>query len=172
MEREFNFFQQTTRTRFDFIVTVSPKIEDAVRLILTPNAGNDTGESEFLSTYPSSSATLASTGTPIATYTVNSSDLDRMAAFLLRGERRKAVRYALDHKLWAQALVISSCVDTNCWQEVVNAFLRCELGRGVEGAANGSNGREGLRVAYAMFAGLNARETGKSVFLSILDSLS
>lgn len=93
---------------------------------------------------------------PIATYTVSSSSLDRISAFLLRGERRKAVRYALDQKLWAHAFVISSCVDTDCWKEVVAEFLASELSPSLGEGASPSNGREGLRVAYSMFAGLGA----------------
>ena len=93
---------------------------------------------------------------PFATYSVTPSNLDKITGFLLRGERRKAVKYALDHKLWAHAFVISSCVDTDCWKDVVMEFLRSELTPSAEGSAGGANGREGMRVAYSMFAGLGA----------------
>lgn len=90
---------------------------------------------------------------PIASYNVSAGNLDKISNFLLRGERRKAVQYALDHNLWAHAFIISSCVDTDCWKDVVNEFLRSELSPSLDGVAPVSNGREGLRVAYSMFAG-------------------
>jgi hypothetical protein len=144
----------------------SPKIDEAVRSTLVPNSAavdiSDTNlplASELAAATPVSSM-CSSADAPIATYSVVPSDLDQMSAFLLRGERRKAVKYALDHQMWAHAFIISSCVDTDCWKEVVTEFLRSELSPRVEGSQSSSNGREGLRVAYGMFAGLD-RESSK-----------
>lgn len=100
-----------------------------------------------------------SSDAPLATYMVTPSNLDRISAFLLRGERRKAVKYALDHQMWAHAFVISSCVDTDCWKAVVTEFLRSELSPSLDGGSATSNGREGLRVAYSMFAGLGGESS-------------
>jgi COPII coat assembly protein SEC16 len=105
--------------------------------------------------------------TPISVSALRPSTLDRIQEFLLRGERRKAYHYALDQKLWAHAMVIASSIDKEAWQEVVNEFVRTELGRKSEviqdsafgrGASGSSitNGRESLRVAYSMFSGQGA----------------
>jgi hypothetical protein len=105
---------------------------------------------------------MTGSDSPVATYMVTPSNLDKMSAFLLRGERRKAVKYALDHQMWAHAFVISSCVDTDCWKDVVTEFLRSELSPPLDGGSAASNGREGLRVAYSMFAGLGGADSSTS----------
>ncbi|KAL0071380.1 hypothetical protein AAF712_001237 [Marasmius tenuissimus] len=104
--------------------------------------------------------------------TLRPSSLDKIQEFLLKGEKRKACHYALDQKLFAHAMVIASGIDKETWKEVVNEFLRSELGskdlaskasvnpafahslapNGI-GAPATTNGREGLRVAYSLFSG-------------------
>jgi len=117
--------------------------------------------------YPGFAApTVEINETPLATYTVKGSALDKITDFLIRGERRKAYHYALDEKLWAHAMVIASSVDKDAWKDVVNEFVRAELGRSDQPrAATGlqvanlqpsSGGREALRVAYNFFAGQGA----------------
>ncbi len=92
--------------------------------------------------------------TPIATYVVRPSCLDRLQAYLLVGERRQACYYALDQKMWAHAMMIASSLDKEMWKDVTNEFIRSELGTtaGTE-HARGSNGRESIRVAYSLFSG-------------------
>ncbi|KAF8334307.1 Sec23-binding domain of Sec16-domain-containing protein [Cantharellus anzutake] len=91
---------------------------------------------------------------PIATYTVRSSCLDRLQAYLLVGDRRQACYYALDQKLWAHAMLIASSLDKEIWKEAVNEFIRSELGVAA-GAEHGkaSNGRESMRILYSLFSG-------------------
>lgn len=142
-----------------------PKIDEAVRSILVPHSSHQDITDADLPTasqlaYPANSAkTNSATEAPFVTYPVTTSNLDRIAGFLVRGERRKAVKYALDHKLWAHAFVISSCVDTDCWKDVVMEFLRSELTPKPDAADAGANGREAMRVAYSMFAGLGAESS-------------
>ena len=88
-----------------------------------------------------------------------------MTTFLLRGERREAVQYALEHKMWAHAFIIASCIDTDCWKDVTMEFLRSELTPSQGNQVPGAEGREALRVAYSMFAGLGSES---SAFLSPL----
>jgi COPII coat assembly protein SEC16 len=101
--------------------------------------------------------------TPVAISTLRPSALDKIQEFLLRGERQKAYHFALDEKLWAHAMVIASSIDKEAWKEVVNEFLKTELGViHAPGQLNGTevalkpNGRESLRVAYSMFSGQGA----------------
>lgn len=103
--------------------------------------------------------------TPISVSTLLPSALDKIQEFLVRGERRQAYHYALDERLWAHAMIIASSVDKEAWQEVVNEFLKSELGvhetvqratphlhvKGV--MPQQTNGREWLRVIYSMFSG-------------------
>lgn len=103
--------------------------------------------------------------TVLAASTLRSSCLDRIQEFLLRGERREAYHYALDQKLWAHAMVIASSVDKEAWKEVVNEFLKAELGvkdenihghlysKNKDPSAPLTNGREALRMTYSLFSG-------------------
>lgn len=91
------------------------------------------------------------------TYQVKPSALDKLQGLLLRGERKLAYRHALDEKLWAHAMLISSSMDKESWKEVVGEFIRTELGvDAVRAKSEPSNGRESLRVAYSLFAGHGA----------------
>ena len=83
----------------------------------------------------------------------------------MRGERRQAYRYALDERLWAHAMIIANSVDKEAWKEVVNEFLKAELGvhqtlqhanlhvNGKGAMSQSTNGREWLRVTYSVFSG-------------------
>lgn len=111
-------------------------------------------------------SSLEQTEIPLAVVSLRASALDKIQNFLLRGERRQAYHYALDERLWAHAMVIASSIDKEAWKEVVNEFLRTELGVKEDptrrnnvvpnGPAPLSNGREGLKVAYSLFSGQGA----------------
>lgn len=97
---------------------------------------------------------------PIAEYAVRPSALNMIQEFLYRGEKRKAYHYALDEKLWAHAMVIAGSIDKEAFKEVVNEFVRAELGTKT-GPAQFSgrpqplvmNGYESLRLAYSLYSG-------------------
>lgn len=98
--------------------------------------------------FPSSQTPFAiSNENVIANYEITSNCLDKLQQLLIFGSRREAAIYALDNKLYAHALVISSCVDKELWSQSVKELMRAEL--------NG-DGRESLRVAYSLFAGQGA----------------
>jgi len=77
--------------------------------------------------------------------------MDVLQDLLRNGDRTGAVRYAMSSNLWAHALVISSCVNKELWKEAVNGFVSQELTSG--GGDIQANGREALRVLYALFSG-------------------
>lgn len=103
--------------------------------------------------------------TPISVSTLLPSALDKIQEFLVRGERRQAYHYALDERLWAHAMIIASSVDKEAWKEVVNEFLKTELGvretlrrstphvNGKGVTSQQTKEREWLRVAYSVFSG-------------------
>ena len=105
---------------------------------------------------------------PLATYQVCASSLDRLQSLLLSGKRREACHYALDQKMWAHAMIISSSMDKEVWKDVVNEFIHTELGVQVNNPAapalrsdfvpaspvqGSGNGRESMRVLYSLFSG-------------------
>ncbi|BGP48551.1 hypothetical protein JCM10450v2_004427 [Rhodotorula kratochvilovae] len=133
----------------------SPAVDDAVHALFAPADADESGALPTADQLAAAASQGASgSSAPFVNYGVSASNLDDMTKFLLRGERREAVAYALDNKMWAHAFIIASCVDTDCWKDVTNEFLRSELTP--EGAGPGAEGREALRVAYGMFAGLGA----------------
>ncbi|KAF9564629.1 hypothetical protein CPC08DRAFT_631062 [Agrocybe pediades] len=140
--------------------------DSAVRTALVPRLENLTGlqdghpekNAEHIASYSSSSLDEA----PISVTTLKPSTLDKIEELLLQGDRRQAYQFAMDQKIWAHAMIIASSIDKEAWKEVVNDFLRTELGskedaaRGgplVNGAHQSQNNRESLRVAYSLFSG-------------------
>jgi hypothetical protein len=76
-----------------------------------------------------------------------SGDLDTLQTHLLKGEKREAVTYALNNRLYTHALVIASGTDKALMAEVVKDFLAFEL------SGDLATGREPLKVAYSLLAG-------------------
>ena len=125
-----------------------------------------------------------SSETPIAVSTLRPSALTKIQEFLLRGERRQAYHFALDEKLWAHAMVIASSIDKEAWKEVVNEFLRTELGmkddnrrlpalpKANELSSRAMKGREWLRVAYSLFSGQGPAAGKHCSWLCFLDQNS
>ena len=105
---------------------------------------------------------------PLTVTMLRPSVLDRIQELLLLGDRRQAYQFAMDGKLWAHAMVIASSIDKDSWKEVVNDFIRAELGIkddvGLSPSTTVSGdsvaGRKGnwesLRVAYSLFSGQGA----------------
>ncbi|KAK3822367.1 MAG: Sec23-binding domain of Sec16-domain-containing protein, partial [Linnemannia gamsii] len=112
------------------------KVDEAVRSVLL---------SIPLSVYPAQP-----TQEPVSPLR-SSASLDVLQDILRSGDRAGAVRYAMSANLWAHALVISSCVNKELWKETVNGFVSQELTSG--GGDLQANGREALRVLYALFSG-------------------
>ncbi|KAI9571534.1 Sec23-binding domain of Sec16-domain-containing protein [Boletus coccyginus] len=150
----------------------SPAIDNAVRTALLPRiagtmdaSGHDRPVALATPALTSPMPNAYAKETPISVSTLLPSALDKIQEFLVRGERRQAYHYALDEGLWAHAMVIASSVDKEAWKEVVNEFLKAELGvhetlqrptlhlnsKGV--TSQQTNGREWLRVAYSVFSG-------------------
>ncbi|CAJ0846909.1 12758_t:CDS:10, partial [Entrophospora sp. SA101] len=141
----------------DGVIIGNPKIDETIRKILVPNIFvSENDESHF--TVPASGSFDSSQGlsqTPATTslsYTTSSKSIDELQNLLLKGDRIAAIRLAMDENLWSHALIIASCVNKDTWKDVVNGFIRHEMG-GQMGDAFQSNGRESLRVLYSLFAG-------------------
>lgn len=153
----------------------SATIDEAIRSVLVgPKPDVDTsvtgaslaGYSAAPPFYGGVSNQSSNSDPTVASYQVKSSALDRIEELLLRGDKKQAYRYALDEKLWAHALLISSSIDKESWKEVAHEFIKTELS---QNAADGTlAGREALQVAYGLFAGDGATASKFSVdFLAL-----
>ncbi|KAG2358374.1 Sec23-binding domain of Sec16-domain-containing protein [Suillus spraguei] len=157
------------------VLSGSTHIDTAVIMALLPriatSKGGETLTPGFTSFMPnalgmipgSNSGHPGMSKTPISVSAVLPSALDKIQEFLVRGERRQAYHYALDEKLWAHAMIIASSIDKEAWKDVINEFLKGELGipsqrtafvgHGKEPVPPSSNRREWLCVVYSLFSG-------------------
>lgn len=72
--------------------------------------------------------------------------LEDVRTALLEGEREKAVWLAVDKRLWAHAMLISSTMSKDIWKQLVQEFVRNEV------KPFGEN-TESLAALYEIFAG-------------------
>ncbi|MCJ1299721.1 vesicle coat component, partial [Hypocenomyce scalaris] len=72
--------------------------------------------------------------------------VEEVRTSLLKGEREKAVWLAVDKRLWAHAMLISSTMSKDVWRQVVQEFVRNEV------KPFGDN-TESLAALYEIFAG-------------------
>jgi hypothetical protein len=129
----------------------SAKLDEAIRNILVDTIPSTPGDATGFS-YAGEQQRPGANGTsaPVATYTVTSSDIEEIQRLLVHGERRQAIKVALDRKMWGHAFVLASNLDKDSWEEVVKEFIRTELG-------SAGSGKESVKVAYSLFAGLGAQ---------------
>ena len=120
--------------------------DKSVRAILSPSMAE--GETDGLP--PSSDARLLgisrSAGSSNLSDRSDPQDLEALRRILLEGEREKAVWHALDRRMWAHAMLISSTMDRVVWKQVLQEFIRQEV------KSFGEN-TESLAALYQIFAG-------------------
>lgn len=102
---------------------------------------------------------------PVNTNNTTQEDLDvsdhmlsKIEHFLLNGDRKGAVEFAVQEDLWAHALIISSCVDKELWQRVITNFVDREMNASPEMRQqrrfnNIAGNNQALRVMYSLFSG-------------------
>ncbi|KAB8416364.1 hypothetical protein FH972_024883 [Carpinus fangiana] len=110
-----------------------PSVDLAVRQVLAP-----TSDTAGLSGGPSSSNPKGET--------VSHEAINELGQNLLRGDREKAVWHAVDHLMWAHALLISSTLNPSIWKQVVQEFVRVEVRTSREG-------NQPMSALYNVFAG-------------------
>ncbi|KAJ1537209.1 hypothetical protein HK096_002338 [Nowakowskiella sp. JEL0078] len=100
-----------------------------------------------------------------------STQLDDIEALLLAGDRSGACDAAIAKQLWSHALIISSNVDQEKYNDVVLKYLRSHFGTDAAGTVDNSiEVRPALQVLYGLFGGLGRTavlETG--IDLSIVE---
>lgn len=127
-------------------LTGTPQIDQLVQQALVPHLSSTEQPSNTFAVAAELGKQVQEHSTrPLSQAT--SGDLDTIQMHLLRGEKKEAVQYALNNRLYTHALVIASGTDKSLLAEVVKDFLAFELG------GEDASGREPLRVAYSLFAG-------------------
>ncbi|KAL9004109.1 MAG: hypothetical protein Q9188_003053 [Gyalolechia gomerana] len=128
----------------DGTIAGNSKAESSIRTILCPtviHSGHEEASSGGLSAAvrrPERSYPTGGMVSPDAVETVR--------RLLLQGEREKAVWHAVDQRMWAHAMVLSSTLDKSVWKQVLHEFTRLEV------KTFGEN-TESLAALYEVFAG-------------------
>lgn len=96
--------------------------------------------------------------------------LSKIENFLLKGDRKGAVDFAVQEDLWAHALIISSCVDKDLWQRVITNFVDREMNATSEMRKqrrfnNIAGNNQALRVMYSLFSGAGGVASKSFFFL-------
>ena len=130
---------------YDGAIEGKAAAEKAVRLVLSPETAE--GSTDILS--PSSNTEImgiSKTHSAGRSEPTDLHDVETLRTILIQGEREKAVWHALDKRLWAHAMLISSTMDKTIWKQVLQEFIRQEV------KTSGQN-TESLAALYQIFAG-------------------
>ncbi|KAL8941404.1 MAG: hypothetical protein Q9211_001845 [Gyalolechia sp. 1 TL-2023] len=114
------------------------KAESSIRTILCPTVIHSEPEGP--------SPGELSAGVPRPTDIVSPGAMETVRRLLLQGEREKAVWLAVDQRMWAHAMLLSSTLDKSIWKQVLHEFTRLEV------TTFGKN-TESLAALYEVFAG-------------------
>ncbi|KAL9104417.1 MAG: hypothetical protein Q9163_000622 [Psora crenata] len=132
---------------YDGVIEGNSAAESAVRAVLSPEIGR--GDSISVP-HSSSNAPLLGiaqqTGSTSTLSPVRVEAVEELRKALLHGDRQQAVWHAVDNRLWAHAMLLSSTLDNTIWRQVALEFVRQEV------KTIGEN-TESLSALYQIFAG-------------------
>lgn len=116
----------------DGVLDGNPGVEQAVRDVLSPKAGEAGGPgSPLLMTkglLPTSGAGFVpSHATTMNADAVDPSSIEELRNFLLEGDREKAVWAAADKRLWGHAMLIANTVSQDLYKKVTQEFVKKEV---------------------------------------------
>ncbi|KAF1961536.1 hypothetical protein CC80DRAFT_390730, partial [Byssothecium circinans] len=124
----------------------NPAAEAAVRKVLSPDAESSAeGEASFSTAADLVGITRSNTA-PLQAETTDARALEELRTYLTKGDREKAVWHAVDQRLWAHAMLLSSTLNKDIWKQVVQEFVRKEV-------KNVGRDNQALAVLYEIFAG-------------------
>ena len=130
---------------YDGVIDGKPAAERTARSILSPEVSHDIQAPFVTSSGPTPEISKSSGALPLS-QPVDPSALEEMRKLLLQGEREKAVYFALDSRLWAHAMLISSTMEKSVWKQVLQEFVRQEV-------KTAGDNTESLAALYQIFAG-------------------
>ena len=136
----------------DGVLEGSPKVDSAVRKLLSPDLETESQSIDPIATSLSQSLDeLRLQREPVSIDVTQ-----QLRHLLLRGEREKAVWYAADQRLWAHAMLISSTLSQDTWKRVCSEFVQKEIQMPASNA-------ESFAALYEVFAGNSEESIDKLV---------
>ncbi|KAF2731402.1 hypothetical protein EJ04DRAFT_526149 [Polyplosphaeria fusca] len=118
--------------------------EAAVRSILSPE-GADAGKDEGNFATGADLVGISRSST-VQSEPVDPRAVEELRSLLTKGDREKAVWHAVDQRLWAHAMLLSSTLSKDIWKQVVREFVQKEVKKA------GRN-NQALAVLYEIFSG-------------------
>jgi len=132
---------------YDGAVDGNAEVIKAMNLVLSPEStGSDDLPFMHNAVASDTAGIYQPAGTISKTETIDPAAVESIRNGLLRGEREKAVWTAVDKRLWAHAMLLSSTLDKSVWKQVAHEFVRQEI------KIIGAN-TESLAALYEIFAG-------------------
>ncbi|KAL9639197.1 MAG: hypothetical protein Q9164_001090 [Protoblastenia rupestris] len=132
---------------YDGVVEGNSFAEKAVRTVLSPELGQ--GDAVPVPQNSSNVSLLGISrrgGSTSIPNPVRPEAMEELRKTLLHGDRKLAVWHAVDNRLWAHAILLSSTLDKDLWKQVAQEFVRQEV------KTFGEN-TESLSALYQIFAG-------------------
>lgn len=120
--------------------------EQAIRKVLSPDNTESPNSSSPFAIGANLTGLSRSSTSNVQAEPVDPRAVDELRNLLTKGDREKAVWHAVDQRLWAHAMLLSSTLDKNIWKQVVQEFVRKEVKK------IGGN-TQALAVLYEIFAG-------------------
>ena len=130
----------------DGVVDGTSSAENAVRTILSPELTPGYDAAIPLQPFNASLVGIMQRGSRTIQDTGKAEAVEELRKQLLHGEREQAVWHAVDTRLWAHAMLLSSTLDRSIWKQVSQEFVRQEV------KTLGDN-TESLSALYQIFAG-------------------
>ncbi|TKA66910.1 hypothetical protein B0A49_10574 [Cryomyces minteri] len=130
----------------DGVLEGNPVVEEAVRKLLSPEPDQAAGSKAEYAGGEDTAVISHTAGSKFQSDPVDPGSVDEIRRHLLKGEREKAVWHAVEHRLWAHAMLISSTLNKDIWKQVVQEFVKQEVKK------IGDN-TESLAALYEIFAG-------------------
>ncbi|KAJ4289819.1 vesicle coat component [Kalmusia sp. IMI 367209] len=121
-------------------------VDAAVRKIFSPETDSSTSDDLSLTTAADLVGRPRSNTTGVQADPVDPRAVEELRTLLTKGDREKAVWHAVDQRLWAHAMLLSSTLNKDVWKQVVQEFVQKEVKK-----LGGNN--QALAVLYEIFAG-------------------
>lgn len=133
----------------DGVLEGNSTVEKLTRNILSPEVAENGSSREADPSYVTGADLVGiskRSGSAVLSDSVNHEFVESLRKLLVNGEREKAVWHAVDKRLWAHAMLISSTLSKDVWKQVAQEFVRQEV-------KLVGNNTESLAALYEVFAG-------------------
>ncbi len=121
-------------------------VQQAVRKVLSPESESTEVATDAFATGAQLVGMASTTGPQVQADPVDPRALDELRTYLAKGDRQGAVWHAVDKRLWAHAMLISSTLEKDVWRQIAQEFVRQEVKK------LGDN-TQPLAALYEIFAG-------------------